>query len=117
MIYQTIHNGIEKEGISCTLTEYESQKHYPLKGIFQSVGMKNKEHSQISYTRHGRNDESDLLFIFNTPDETVEYENAVLSDEQNNRYYFRKCRPFYYRGKILYYLAVVVPCSGGVIGS
>ena len=115
MIYQTIHDGINQHGSSCTLTEYDSRKKYPLKGIFQSVGIKNREHSQIDYTRHGRADESDLLFIFNGTDNSVEYENAVLCDEHDNRYYIRKCKPFYYKQKILYYIAVVVPCSGEVV--
>ena len=115
MIHQTIHDSIDEQGLSCTLTEYESQKSYPLKGLIQSIGMKNREHSRMNYSPHGKYDESHLLFIFNAPDENINYENAVICTENHDRYYIRNCKPFYYKHRILYYMATIMPCPKEVL--
>ncbi len=115
MIHQAIRDGINKQGLSCVLTEYESQKNYPLKGLIQSIGMKNREHSRMDYSRHGKYDEAQLLFIFNAPDETIDYENAVICTENHDRYYIRNCKPFYYKHNILYHIATITPCPKEVL--
>ncbi len=110
MIHQAIRDGIDRQGLSCMLTEYESQKTYPLKGLIQSIGIKNQEHSRVEYSRFGKYDESQLLFIFNAPDRTINYENAVVCTENHDRYCIRNCKPYYYRKEILYYMATITPC-------
>ena len=114
MIYQTVHNAIIREGISCTLTEYRTQKHFSFKGIFQPIRIKNREHTQTVYASQGSYDEAEMLLIFKPDDSGIDFENALLQTENGEKYYIRKCKPFYYRTKILYYVAVAVSCSGEV---
>ncbi len=115
MIYQTICGQINNFGTECVLTESNGIKKYVLKGLICPIGIKNREYAQRDYTEQGSIDNSDFLFIFNVPEQKIDFENAVIWAEYDGRresmYWVKSCKTFCCGDKPIYCSAVISPCS------